>query len=131
MTSISELNQEEEDEVLAEDPDLTAADVTNATAPLPDAIAVLQREKEQVHAMNEFLMARSSHKRRHTRSTKIVRQAILNHQAGVRLVKADLRKKKDELIVPFDRALNNHQTFVEGIPDISEKRMTICQNWRT
>ena len=31
----------------------------------------------------------------------------------------------------FDKALNNHQTFVDGIPDISEKRMTICQNWRT
>ena len=53
MTSISELNQEE-DEVLAEDPDLTAADVTNATGPLPDAIAVLQREKEQVHAITIF-----------------------------------------------------------------------------
>ena len=70
MSSISELNQEEEDEVPAEDPNLTAADVKNATGPLPDAIAVLQREKEQVHAMNDFLMARSSHKRRHTRKSR-------------------------------------------------------------
>ena len=31
--------------------------------------------------MNEFLMVRSSHKRRHTRSTKIVRQAFQHHQA--------------------------------------------------
>ena len=98
MTSISELNQEEEDEVLAEDPDLTAADVTNATGPLPDAIVVLQREKEQVHAMNDFLMARSSHKRRHTRSTKIVRQAILNHQAGVRLAKPTSERRKTNLM---------------------------------
>ena len=101
MTSISVLNQEEEDEVLAEDPNLTTADVKNATGPVPDAIVVLQRENEQVQAMNEFLMARSSHKRRHTRSTKIVRQAILNHQTGVRLGKADLRKKKDERSVSF------------------------------
>ena len=72
MSSISELNQEEEDEVLAEDPNLTAADVKNATAPLPDAIVVLQREREQLQAMNDFLMARSSKKQRHTRSTKIV-----------------------------------------------------------
>ena len=82
MSSISEFNQEE-DEVLAEDPNLTAADVKNATAPLPDAIVVLQREREQLQAMNDFLMARSSKKQRHTRSTKIVRQAIQNHQAGV------------------------------------------------
>ena len=83
MSSISELNQKEEDEVLAEDPNLTATDVKNATAPLPNVIVVLERENEQVQAMNEFLMARSSRKRRHTRSIKIVRQAIQNHQAGV------------------------------------------------
>ena len=45
MTSISELNQEEEDDVLAEDPDVTATDVKNATGTLPDPIAVLQRKK--------------------------------------------------------------------------------------
>ena len=88
MSSISELHQVEEDDVLAEDPNLTAADVKNATTPLPNEIVDLQRGNEQVQAMNEFIMERSSHKRRHKRSTKIVRQAIQNHQAGVRLAKA-------------------------------------------
>ena len=41
MSSISGLNQLEEDEVLNENPNLTAADIQNVTGPLPDEIAVL------------------------------------------------------------------------------------------
>ena len=78
--------------------------------------------------MNEFIMARSSHKRRHSRSTKVVRQAIQNHQAGARLAKSDLKKNKDELSELFERALKSHQTFVDGIPYISEKLMPIYHN---
>ena len=36
--SINDLNQQEEDEILNEDPNLTAADVKNATEPLSDDI---------------------------------------------------------------------------------------------
>ena len=60
--SISSLNQLEEDEVLNENPNLTAADIPNLTVPLPDEIAVLQREHEQVQAMQHFILARSSDK---------------------------------------------------------------------
>ena len=90
--SISSLNQQEEDEVLNENPDLTAADIPNLTGPLPDEIAVLQRENEQVKAMQHFILARSSDKRRHTIGTAANRLAIKNHAAGFRLMKTDLKK---------------------------------------
>ena len=129
--SISSLNQLEEDEVLNENPDLTAADIPSLTGPLPDEIAVLEREHEQVKAMQHFILARSSDKRRHTIGTTAIRLAIRNHAAGFRLSKTDLKKKKDELIAAFDRALKSHQSFIDGVPDISDKKKTTCQNWRT
>ena len=128
---ISSLNQLEEDEVLNENPDLTAADIPSLTGPLPDEIAVLEREHEQVKAMQHFILARSSDKRRHTIGTTAIRLAIRNHAAGFRLSKTDLKKKEDELIAAFDRALKSHQSFIDGVPDISDKKKTTCQNWRT
>ena len=100
--SISGLNQLVEDEILNENPDLTAADIPNLTGPLPYEIAVLEGEHEQVKAMQHFILARSRDKRRHTIGTNAIRLATKNHAAGFRLSKTDL--KRDELIAAFDRA---------------------------
>ena len=81
--------------------------------------------------MQHFILARSRDKRRHTLGTTAIRLAIKNHVAGFRISKSDLKKKREELIAAFDRALKSHQSFIDGVPDISDKKMTTCQNWRT
>ena len=83
--SISDLNQQEKDDILNEDPNLTSADVKNATELLSDDIARPHQEQLQVDAVQHFILARSGYKRRHTRATTVVRNAIAKHAIGTRL----------------------------------------------
>ena len=114
--SISDLNQQEEDDILNEDPNLTAADVKNATEPLSDDIGRLHKEQLQVDAVQHFILVRSGYKRRHTRATTAVRNAIAKHAIGTRLSKTDLKMKREELNSVFDKAIASHQSFINGIP---------------
>ena len=114
--SISDLNQQEKDDILNEDPNLTAADVKNATELLSDDIARPHQEQLQVDAVQHFILARSGYKRRHTRATTVVRNAIAKNAIGTRLSKTDLKMKREELISVFDKAIASHQSFINGIP---------------
>ena len=124
--SISDLNQLEEDDILDENPNLTAADVKNATEPLSDDIARLHQEMVQVDAVQRFILARSGYKRRHTRATTAIRKAIAKHAIGTRLSKTDLKIKRDELIsMVLTQLTNNCWCFNCG----TEKHLTIF-SWR-
>ena len=101
--SISDLNQLEEDDILDENPNLTAADVKNATEPLSDDIDRLHKEQLQVDAVQHFILATSGYKRRHTRATTAVRNAIAKHVIGTRLSKTDLKMKREELTSVFEK----------------------------
>ena len=104
--SVSEINEREEDEVFAEDPNLTAAE--ESSGPVDDTIINLQREKQQVDAARDFICARSFSKRKHTKITRQVKQAIDNHIKGIRLSKAELSKTKTILTQCLCRCCAKH-----------------------